>query len=224
MFTKKCIGQRVSDRTIVSLATGRRHLLRDVVFERCVFDSVLLGKTDMDLLGRRHEFHNAQFRACCFRNVLVKNAVLEGVTLADCSAPAGGLTLWRCELHEVVFDGQYETLKVTPPKGNPYGADPQARPSFAVDVRSARCAEVELLGIPPNLVHYDPEFGGVLLRDVFEGEGWPVDTVSEYFGGILVKFKAYGGASSVYIVPTEAPDRPDLLAELAIMRSRGWVQ
>jgi hypothetical protein len=224
MFTKKCIGQHVRGRQVVSLATGRRHLFRDVTFEQCEFDSVLIGKPDTDIWRRRHEFHNVRALECRFRNCLLKHALLEHVTFERCSAPDGGLVLWKCVLHEVVFDGVYESLRVIPPDGYHYAEDPDVGPSFAIDVRTTRCGEVELLGIPPSLVRYDSAIGGVVSRGALAADGWPAGEVSEYFGGIMVKFKAYGGNSSVYIVPTEAPEGPELLKELAALRSRGWVQ
>jgi hypothetical protein len=44
--------------------------------------------------------------------------------------------------------------------------------------------------------------------------------VSEYFGGIMVKFKVYGGDPSVYVVPTGAPEGPELLEGIQLPDSR----
>lgn len=220
MFTKKCTNQHVQGLRVNSLATGRRHLLRDVSFNECVFDSVLLADADKHLWKDRHEFLDVRASECCFRNCLIKGALLERVALVRCTAPDGGLVLWKCVLDEVVFDGSFDSLRVIPPESHRY-AD---RSDYVIDVRGARCSEVEILGIPPHLVRYDANVGGVLSRPVLEAAGWPKDEVSEYFGGIMVKFKSYGGEASVYVVPTEAPEAPDLLEELAGLKTRGWIQ
>ena len=215
-------------RKLASVATGRRHVFREVILETCDFDSVALAEPDFDLRKRPHEFRNIRATRCRFRNCLIQNALLQNVFFADCSAPEGGLVLWKCVLQEVVFEGVYETLRVIPPNDHSY-AEPEierlstASP-FVLDVRKARFSEVEILGIPPSLVRFDSTVGGVLSRDVLEDAGWPAFSVSEYFGGIMLKMKAYGGPASVYVVPTEAPQGPELLAELTTLRARGWVQ
>lgn len=89
---------------------------------------------------------------------------------------------------------------------------------FVVDIREARC------GIPPTLVKYRTASAGILARRVWDAEGWSTAGLSEYFVGIVDKFKAYGSAASVYVVPTEAPDARQLLSELATLKSKGLVQ
>jgi len=186
--------------------------------EACKFDSVLLAKP---LLGW-HEFGDVHAVDCCFRNCLVKEARLTRVTLRRCQASAGGIVLWKCILDQVTFDGEYESLRILPPSEHRYAASGNG--TFVIDVRTAKCSEIELLGIPPPMVRFDPSSAAVLSRDVLDRAGWPICAVSDYLGGILAKFRSYGGPSSVYAIPTGAEDAPALLAELAALRERGWLQ
>lgn len=218
MFAKRCTNRTFKDFQWKSIATGRRHLLRDVSMEGCMLDSVLLAKP----FRGWHDLEDVRAVDCCFRNCLVKQARLTRVTLERCQAPAGGIILWKCILEQVTFDGVFDSLRMLPPSDHRY-AESRDDP-FVVDIRTATCAEIELLGIPPSLVRFDPSNAGVLSREVFERERWPVHAVSEYLGGIMVKFRAYGGPTSVYAIPTGADDAPTLLAELAALRERGWVQ
>ncbi len=209
MFTKKCTSQHLHGLRVNSLATGRRHLLCDVSLDDCVFDSVLLAETDTHPWKHRHEFYDVRASECCFRNCLIKGALLERVALVRCRAPDGGLVLWKCVLDQVVFDGFFETLRVI---------DQKVIATLGIPIMQSTCVAHDAVrwrsvGIPPQLVRYDPSVGGVLSRRVLEAAGWPTDEVSEYFGGIMVKFKSYGGEASVYVVPTEAPEAPDLLEE-----------
>ncbi len=224
MFSKKCIGQHVSGRQFVSVATGRRHVLRDVVIEDCEFNSFLLGKTDFDLRKRGHELRNVRVVNCRLGNCMIKFAVLEQVSLVSCTAPEGGLRLWKCLLREVSINGDFETLAVIPPDDDVYAPENFGDSSYAVDVRYARCHEVELIGIPAGLVKYDSATGGTLRRSILQAEGWPSNRVSQYFGGIMEKFRLYGGDSSVYVVPVAARDAAALLDELASLKDRGWVE
>lgn len=93
-----------------------------------------------------------------------------------------------------------------------------------IDVRGARFGEVEFLGIAPRDALYDREVGGVVSRRVLGEAGWPIrGDVSEYFGGIVHKFKLYGGDEGIYVVPTLAPDAHVLMAEFRELKKRGWI-
>jgi len=218
VFAKKCINRTLKDLRFESIATGRRHLLQGVSMEGCKFDSVLLAKP----FRGWHEFGDVHAVDCCFRNCLVKQARLTRVTLHRCEAPAGGIVLWKCILDQVTFDGVYESLRILPPTDHEYGAS--NNDTFIVDIRTATCVEIELLGIPPPLVRFDRATAAVLSRDVLDRAGWPIQSVSDYLGGIMIKFRSYGGPASVYAIPTGAKDAPALIAELAVLRERGWLQ
>jgi len=47
--------------------------------------------------------------------------------------------------------------------------------------------------------------------------------VSEYFSGIVYKFKLYGGDRAVYVVPTLGAHATALAHELGELKKRGWV-
>jgi hypothetical protein len=220
VFAKKCIDQQLRGKQWTSIASGRRHLLKNVTLEDCTLDSVLLATPGFPFGSKPHEFRDVSATRCSFKNCLIKHAVLQNVQCLDCKASAGGLVLWRCFLNEVTLDGVYETLTVIPPKG---GVVPEGS-SFMIDIRAAKCGEIEIMGIPPERVKYDPSFAGVLSRTALESAGWPTSGVSDYFGGAVIKFRTYGGDKSVYVVPTAAPDAADLLRELEMLKERGWVQ
>jgi len=150
---------------------------------------------------------------------MIKEADLTRVSLLRCTGKRGGLVLWKCLLTEVRIDGVFESLRIVPPDGNGYAATPPTQ--YAVDVSTARCGEVEILGIPPELVRYDPEYGGILGRKVLMHAERLLQQGSDYFGGIVAKFRAYGGERSVYVVPTEAPEAPLLLKELRDLKAQG---
>jgi hypothetical protein len=164
VFTKKCISQTLKDLRLESVATGRPHLLRGVSMEACKFDSVALAKP----FHGWHEFEDVHALDCCFRNCLVNQARLTRVTLRRCQAPDGGIVLWKCILDQVTFDGEYESLRILPSGDHRYDASVSG--AFAVDVRTAKCTEIELLGIPPPLVRFDPCSAAVLSRDMFSNE------------------------------------------------------
>lgn len=194
-------------------------MLQHVEFHDCKFDSVLLSSSDAGLFGGRHAFQDVQALDCRFTNCVLKDAELTKVSLIRCSGEDGGLILWKCTLKEVRIDGIFETLRILPPKAGGQGI---LSGTYALDVSTARCAEVEILGIPPELVRYDPQRGGILARRILDAERLETEA-SEYFGGILAKFRSYGGDRSVYVVPTEAPDAPLLIKELQELKARGLI-
>src|SRR5262245_32675288 len=99
MLSKKCSGRQVSALSYKAIATGRPHVIHDVSFDQCSFDSILLADST-GILGRRHEFADVRFTDCRFSNCLIKNADLTRVRLLRAAAVDGEIVLWKCFLRE----------------------------------------------------------------------------------------------------------------------------
>jgi hypothetical protein len=222
MLASMYTAQEFHGERVQSVTTARRHLVRKVACSDCSFDALHLVRP-----GRwsgRHEFSDVTAVRCSFDACSVEFAELRNVALKECSVGEGGVLLNDCLLRNVTLQGDFGSLRVLPPEsGRTEGGEPLAD-GLALDVRGARFGEVEFLGIRPDAVAYDHAVGGVISRDVLSKAGWPVrGQVTEYFGGIVYKFKLYGGDHAVYIVPTLAPDARMLMHELDDLKKRGWV-
>lgn len=230
MFARRFEDEKYDDVALPYQTTVRRHALRNVEVTDSRFDHVHLAPPWPPVWPwkGRHEFVGVTLQRCTFTGCSLSNALLKRVTFDECVGKEE-LILDDCLLEQVVFRGKCSSLRIIPGPSETGTAprpfsDFYAKVDYAIDVREGQFREIELLTIPPSKVRFNANSGGILHRNILEAAGWPGLEFSDYFQGLVYKFRLYGGDAGVYLIPSGRHSTKRMQDELAELRRRGLVE
>jgi hypothetical protein len=143
------------------LATGK--VFANASFERCVFDGC----------SGRGTVRNVTAKKCTYKGTQPFNTILEDVTIEDLTTGSATLVVSNCLFKHVTLKGKLDTLfiKATDPRVDPKKY--YAEVDWALDIREAEFHDIDLRGVPPELVRRDPETQiAIWRRDAMKTDRW----------------------------------------------------
>jgi hypothetical protein len=128
-------------------------VLDGATFDQCVFDT----STPTGGVGLYAVVRNVVARNCEYKGSPPFNTILEDVTIDGLDSGAALLVISDCLFKHVVVKGKLGKWRMH--HGSPAQMDPKKfyrSVDWALDLRDAEFAEVELRGIPSELLRRDP--------------------------------------------------------------------
>ena len=156
----------------------------DIVLERCLFSFCGVSET-MDIT-KRTIVRNVIVRDCtAMAHTSVGPAILEDVMVENLSTSGELLILWGALLKHVTLKGRVGRIKMN----NMVGLDVQYKPEiqrafdeakkryyagmdWALDIVGAEFEELDMVGVPVDLVRRDPETQVVIRREIASALDW----------------------------------------------------
>lgn len=218
------------DQEFISVVDRGGLIAEDFSFQNCQFVNCGFSLTD-DISQRSHikSIRISDSHVCDghLGPGVIENLTVDGLSTDDTTTCFG--TLFR----HVIFQGKIGKLSICPEAASwnlPVGVQPQfdeerikfySSTDWALDISEAHFDELDIVGIPANVIRIDPSRHFILKRNNALSAGWRnrVGPNSEYWVYVIDQFLNDRDMSTVLVVPEcvskkEQRARTDGLLEL----------
>lgn len=206
--------------TYKELALKRGGVLADASFDQCVFDGCNLRGG----LGPYGVVRNVVAKKCKYKSTSPFDAIVEEATIEDLDSGAAMLSISNCLFKHVVLKGKFGKWFVHPTSHAQMDASAYyAAVDWALDVRDAEFVELDLRGIPSELLRRDPETQvAVRQEDARNVTGWE-DLPYKVWRSAIRRMAREGAATAeVLLIPERrSKDLADQLASAKMLHDLG---
>lgn len=202
----------ISDREFVHRFDRGGSRLEDLVVERCqAFDCHFSLTSE---LSRQSIARNVLLKQCHVASCSSGPGILEDVVVNDVST-SGAFIWWGTFFHHVRFSGKIgrilinKSISVSPSLNQDLFDRAReayyARSDWAIDISDARFNELDITGIPADLIRINPERHAIVRRDRALKPGWreKVRCPNDHWVMCIDWFLEDGDDSTVFVLPEE---------------------
>lgn len=209
------------------------HTFEDLEFVSCVFRSC--GLSMAQTLRARSHVRRVTLRDCEAYGCFVMNPILEQVNIQDLRSGTEPVFTWGALFDRVRIVGKVGNLVLSPRVDPPTFPDADAAEfdaartafysnvSWALDITEVRPENLEIYGVPGDLVRYDPEHQAVVQREnVLNEQRWrDLDLSATWWSSVLEAMVTQGYEHAVLATPLDHPRAEAFVKGIAALREAG---
>jgi uncharacterized protein YjbI with pentapeptide repeats len=210
-------------------------VFENICFERCEFNGCVVSWCETP--SRRSTIKNCDLIDCKQRGSSLDAAVVEDVTVHHFNTNGQLFTTWGAVFKHVTLKGQLGKLMCSDLVGPLLddGARQQAfsmanaafyeRVDWALDISAAEFVDVDLRGVPANLVRRDPETQAIFTRAqaiAMQSEWEKLELQENLFLFTMDSMLKKNASSGLLIAPKKSKKFKRLMADLKTLRRAGF--
>jgi hypothetical protein len=199
------------------LAPGK--VFANASFERCVFDGCAVFGPGTGPGTVR----NVTAKKCTYKGTTPFNTILEDVTIEDLTTGSATLAVSDCLFKHVTLKGKLDTLFIKDLGPRVDSKKYYAEVDWALDLREAEFRDLDLRGVPPDLIRRDPDTQIVVWRkDAMKTDRWQELPYSVWRGTLKRLTGERVFREYVVLVPAKrGKDYEDQLASVRMLKKLG---
>jgi hypothetical protein len=200
--------------------------LEDAAFVSCSFDGCEIVCLDF---AKRVKFERVDIERCGVKNCTVRGAIFKDCTITHLRS-WGMLRVLSCLFDKVRLAGRFDRLMVMPtwaPETKSFDAalaKEQTQVEWALDISAAEVKELDIRGIPADLVRRDEETQALVRAAIVREADWRniVDGIAYVSIELMLE---QGDPSAVIVAPKRNKERfAEVMREITALRRVGLAE